>query len=159
MQSMQEHRIHTLFLSHSYEISYVGKGQLSCGQGMWWMFIQERSRGWVTQPELHILQSHSAFLAVPGHVWIPKQRDTTAANCRREVPAAVADLGLRGSFQHPITMSSAVSCEDCCPPDKSWEMRTKELKPKKLCLHRNTFESILIKILTKWYSQRTRNVI
>ena len=80
---------------------------------------------------------------------MPEWRETTAANGRREVPAEVADLGPRGSFQPPIIRSSAVPCKACCHPDKSWEMRTKDLKPRKLCLHTNTFESILIKILTK----------
>lgn len=34
MQSMQECRMHILLLSNSYEISYVGKGQPPCRQGM-----------------------------------------------------------------------------------------------------------------------------
>lgn len=70
-------------------------------------------------------------------------------NGRREVTPGVATLGLRDGFQPPTIRSSAMLCKACCPPDKSWEMRMKELKPKMLCLQSNTFESILINISTK----------
>lgn len=70
-------------------------------------------------------------------------------NGGREVTPEVADLGLRDGFQAPTIRSSAVLCKACCPPDKSWEMRMKEPKPKKLRLQNTAFERFLINILTK----------
>jgi len=75
---------------------------------------------------------HSAFLVVPGHVVMPEWREMTVANGRMKVPAEVGHQGLRGSFQAPTISSRVVSCKPHCPLDKSWETRTKELKPKKL---------------------------
>lgn len=108
MQSTRKHRMHICSDHIVTKFHTLERDNLPAGKECEGCLYGRGHDGWVTQPELHVVLRHSAFLVVPGHEAMADWRGMTAAKGRREVSAEAADLGPRGSFQPPIVRSSAV---------------------------------------------------